>query len=61
VFTGRLPTLTRAGLWQRTHLDRRRPSLSSVAGVAAAWVATPMLNSTWATDIMHVIARKPRA
>jgi SAM-dependent methyltransferase len=61
VFTGRLPTLTRAGLWQRTHLDRRRPSLASVAGVAAAWVATPMLNSTWATDIMHVIARKPRA
>lgn len=60
VLTGQLPTLTRAGLWQRAHLDRR-PSVSSVAGVAAAWVATPMLNSAWATDIMHVIAQKPRA
>jgi SAM-dependent methyltransferase len=61
VFTGRLPTLTRAGLWQRAHFDRRRPSLASVAGVAAAWVATPILNSAWATDIMHVIAQKPGA
>lgn len=60
VFTGQLPTLTRAGLWQRAHLDRR-PSVSSAAGVAAAWVATPMLNSAWATDIMHVIAQKPGA
>lgn len=60
VFTGRLPTLTRAGLWHRAHLDRR-PSLSSVAGVVAAWVATPILNSAWATDIMHVIAQKPRS
>jgi len=58
VFAGRLPSITRKGLWQRAHEDRR-PSATTVLGVLLAWVAAPVLNNRLASDIMHVIARRP--
>ncbi len=60
VFAGRLPSLTRRGLWERAHEDRR-PSAITVVGVLVAWIAAPVLNNRFASDIMHVIARKPVA
>lgn len=57
VLVDTLPSVARRGLWQRAHEDRR-PSVLSVAGVAAAFLAAPVLNSGRASDIMHVVARR---
>jgi SAM-dependent methyltransferase len=54
-----LPSVARSGLWQRAHEDRR-PSVLSVAGVAGAFIAAPVLNHRRASDIMHVLARRTR-
>lgn len=53
----RLPSITRGGLWERAHQDRK-PSPATIIGVALGWIAAPLLNSAWASDIMHLIARK---
>ena len=53
-----LQSVKRDGLWQRAHFDRA-PSVVSVAGVGALLLAAPLLNSPRASDIMHVVARKP--
>lgn len=58
VSSGHLQSVSRAGLWSRARLDGR-PSLGIVMGVAAGWLAEPLLNSRWGSDIMHVILRKP--
>lgn len=54
-----LDSVRRAGLWQRAHSDRR-PSPTSVLGVAGVWLLAPIFNSRRASDIMHVIFRKPQ-
>ncbi len=59
-FIGRLPSLTRTGLWQRAHEDRR-PSVLSVLGFALAWLSAPILNCGAMSDIMHIVVRKPDA
>lgn len=56
--TQTLDSVRRAGLWQRAHADRR-PSATSVLGVAAVWLVAPLFNSRRASDIMHLIVRKP--
>jgi len=56
VFAGSLPSITRKGLWQRAHFDRR-PSALTVAGVAIGWATAPVLNSRRASDIMHLVFR----
>jgi len=53
-----LDSVRRAGLWQRAHADRR-PSLTSVLGVAAVWLLVPVFNMRRSSDIMHLIFRKP--
>lgn len=55
---GTLDSVRRAGLWQRAHSDRR-PSPTSVLGVAAVWLLAPVFNSPRNSDIMHLIFRKP--
>lgn len=58
VFAGRLPSISRSGLWQRAHEDRR-PSVATVVGFATAWLGAPVLNSPALSDIMHIVARQP--
>lgn len=53
-----LDSVRRHGLWQRAHSDRR-PSLTSVLGVALVWLAAPVFNAPVASDIMHLVFRKP--
>ncbi|WP_172806282.1 class I SAM-dependent methyltransferase [Aeromicrobium choanae] len=57
VYSGSLDSVSRVGLWQRVHSDRR-PSVTSVAGFALAWLAAPILNAGRASDIMHVVFRR---
>jgi SAM-dependent methyltransferase len=57
VAAARLNSVERHGLWERAHVDRR-PSATTVASVAAGWVAAPILNSTGASDIMHLIFQR---
>ncbi len=59
VHAGRLTSLTRAGLWERAH-DDRRPSPVTVASVGLGWLAAPALNSSRTSDIMHLIFRRHR-
>lgn len=54
----RLASLTRGGLWQRAHADRR-PSAVTVGSVAAGWIAAPVLNARRNSDIMHLVFRRP--
>jgi SAM-dependent methyltransferase len=56
-YAGRLASLTRTGLWQRAHADRR-PSPVTVASVAAGWAAAPVLNAGRNSDIMHLVFRR---
>jgi len=58
LFAGRLHSLTRSGRWQRAHEDRRS-SPATVLGVLAGWIVAPVLYSRFASDILHVIARRP--
>jgi SAM-dependent methyltransferase len=60
VYGGVLDSVDRHGLWERAHADRR-PSAVTIAGVAGGWLAAPLLNSRWASDIMHLIFRRPAA
>ncbi|WP_298460412.1 class I SAM-dependent methyltransferase [uncultured Cellulomonas sp.] len=53
-----LPSMSRAGLWERAHFDRR-PSPVTVASVVVGWLAAPLLNSRSLSDIMLVAFRKP--
>lgn len=53
-----LDSVRRAGLWQRAHSDRR-PSPTSVLGVAGVWLLAPLFNARRTSDIMHLIFRKP--
>lgn len=55
-----LPSMSRRGLWARAHFDRR-PSPVTVASVAVGWLAAPLLNSRWLSDIMLVTFRRPAA
>lgn len=57
VLVATLPSVVRQGLWERAHEGGRHTPLT-VAGVAAAWVAAPLLNHTRTSDIMHVVARR---
>lgn len=50
-----LDSVSRSGLWQRAHADRR-PSVTSVLGVAVVWLFAPVFNR--ASDIMHLVFRK---
>ncbi|UZJ24549.1 class I SAM-dependent methyltransferase [Rhodococcus antarcticus] len=52
-----LPSVVRRGLWERAH-EGGRPTPLTVTGVAAAWLAAPLLNHDRTSDIMHVVARK---
>lgn len=55
-----LDSVNRSGLWQRAHADRR-PSVTSVLGVAVVWLLAPAFNAAGASDIMHLVFRKRRA
>jgi SAM-dependent methyltransferase len=52
-----LPTVTRAGLWQRMHIDRRPNALSALQ-YAALWAAVPLLNRPHRSDAMVLILRR---
>ena len=52
-----LPSVSRSGLWERAHFDRR-PSPLTVSGVAVAAASAPILNSRFASDIMHLVFRR---
>jgi SAM-dependent methyltransferase len=53
-FAGRLPSITRNGIWQRAHADRR-PTPLTVGSVAVGWAAAPLLNNERNSDIMHLV------
>ncbi len=53
-----LDSVRRRGLWQRAHSDRK-PGPTSVLGVVVVWLAAPLFNATAASDIMHIVFRKP--
>lgn len=57
VFAGSLGSLTRQGLWNRLHLDRK-PSPFTVAAFGAAYLGAPLVNTRWTSDILHLIMRK---
>lgn len=57
VLVATLPSVARHGLWDRAHEGGNR-SLLTAAGVAAAWMGAPLLNSSRRSDIMHVVARR---
>jgi SAM-dependent methyltransferase len=56
-FTGSLPSLTRRGLWQRVHFDRR-PSAPSVVQWAALWLLVPLFNRPATSDALLVVATR---
>jgi SAM-dependent methyltransferase len=60
VHSGSLPTLTRPGLWQRIHLDRR-PSLITAVAFGLVWLGAPLLNAKRFADIMLLVFVKPAA
>jgi putative flippase GtrA/SAM-dependent methyltransferase len=53
-----LDSVRRRGLWQRAHADRK-PSPTSVLGVAFVWLTAPLFNASGSSDIMHLVFRKP--
>ncbi len=55
-----LPSMSRAGLWERAHFDRR-PSPVTVASVVVGWLAATVLNSRRCSDIMLLAFRRPAA
>jgi SAM-dependent methyltransferase len=57
VHAGRLKALTRDGLWERAHFDRR-PSPVTLASTAAGWLATPVVNAKRYSDVMHLVFRR---
>jgi 2-polyprenyl-3-methyl-5-hydroxy-6-metoxy-1,4-benzoquinol methylase len=56
--SGTLDSVRRHGLWQRAHADRN-PTLISVLGFTLVWATAPLLNASWASDILHVVFRAP--
>jgi hypothetical protein len=54
-YLGSLPSLTRRGLWQRVHFDRR-PSPSSAAQWALLWLLVPVFNRPSISDAMLLVA-----
>ena len=52
-----LKSITRAGLWERIHFDRR-PSVVSVAAFAALWTSASVLNMKRASDVMLLVFRR---
>ena len=54
----RLPTLSREGLWDRIHMDRR-PGLASRLQYLAVSLLRPVFNSPLFSDILHIVFRKP--
>lgn len=54
-----LAAISRQGLWDRVHTFRR-PSPASVASFAALWTAAPVLNRPGNSDIVLMLARRPR-
>lgn len=55
-----LDSISRDGLWDRAHSDRR-PSVLTVTGVAIGWLMAPVLNHRRFSDVMHLVARRPAA
>jgi SAM-dependent methyltransferase len=53
-----LDSVRRRGLWHRAHADRR-PSPTTVIGFATVWLLAPVLNARRASDIIHLVFRKP--
>ncbi len=53
-----LSAITRAGLWQRVHTIKN-PSPASVINFLLLRSAVPILNRPGASDIVHVVARRP--
>jgi SAM-dependent methyltransferase len=56
--SARLPALSRTGLWERVHMDRR-PSLATRIQFFGISVLRPLLNSRRFSDIAHLVLRKP--
>jgi SAM-dependent methyltransferase len=54
-YVGSLPSLTRRGLWQRVHFDRR-PSPASIAQWALLWLLVPVFNRPATSDAILLIA-----
>jgi SAM-dependent methyltransferase len=54
-FVGSLPSVTRRGLWQRVHFDRR-PSPASAVQCALLWLLVPLFNREATADAMLVVA-----
>jgi SAM-dependent methyltransferase len=50
-----LPSVTRRGLWQRVHFDRR-PSPASAVQCALLWLLVPLFNRRATADAMLVVA-----
>jgi SAM-dependent methyltransferase len=50
-----LPSVTRRGLWQRVHFDRR-PSPASTVQCALLWLLVPLFNRRATADAMLVVA-----
>ncbi len=57
-YSGRLASVSRQGLWQRTHLDRK-PTPLTVSAVFVGMTVAPVLNGHRASDIIHLIFRAP--
>lgn len=57
VHDGRLDSITRSGLWQRLHFDRR-PGIVSAIAFVGMWLAAPVLNTRGTSDIMFLLFRK---
>ncbi|WP_017934040.1 class I SAM-dependent methyltransferase [Nocardioides sp. Iso805N] len=55
-----LDSVRRRGLWQRAHSDRR-PSPTSILGVGVVWILAPLFNAPAASDIIHLVFRKPQS
>lgn len=54
----RLPTLSREGLWDRIHMDRR-PDLASRFQFLTVSMLRPIFNVSIFSDILHIVFRKP--
>lgn len=53
----RLPSVSREGLWDRVHMDRR-PGLGSRMQFLAVSVLVPVFNIPIFSDILHIVFRK---
>jgi SAM-dependent methyltransferase len=58
VHQGRLPAVSREGLWDRIHMDRR-PGLGSRLQFVVVSLLVPVFNKPIFSDILHIVFRKP--